>query len=86
MHRLHPVLPVEMTLYSINCVQDNSTIKAAKLLLTMTHIVVSPHGTVCESLVTHVSYSLIGPLFKTLLMELLKDGFIAAYFVTLRAQ
>ena len=44
-----------------SCTEDHSTIRAAKLLLTMVHIVVSPHGKVCESLVTHVSYSLMVP-------------------------
>ena len=53
------MLLVVMTLHSIGCVQDHFTFRAVKLLLSMAHIFVSPHGKVCESLVTYVTDSLI---------------------------
>ena len=71
----HLVLPVVMTLYRIVCVQDHSTFK---LLLSMAHMVVSPYCKVCESFVTLMAHSQIGPLFMAHLVVLLNISFIAA--------
>ena len=81
--RLHLVLPVILSLYSIICVQDHFTFMAVKH--SCSHVIVSPYGKVCEYLVTLVAAKLIGTLFKTLPLVLLKNSFIAAYIVTLRA-